>query len=289
MSDINNKSSVTLKRKRKKNLIVILSILLIVLIGVFFSLLFNGNSKDEEILNNQNDDIVSEKEDAFYEEEVFLTTTKYCDLAYPQKWKTNVEVVMNEGDNYSVKYMTKEGVDLFEIYFDSEKGDILGTIKNGNTCVALSVVVSEIDNDNDNYNEILTMQEDMNVIINYLDTKYQFMPGEVVDNDNISTYAIKTPVVTLYYPKKWEDVVNVDVKDTAVSFSYKDTKLFDIYFGDLNGNLIGTYKDKKIGIVSHSIDSDGLSKEDTEIALEMQESVNVIIENLKLDAEFEEF
>ena len=88
---------------------------------------------------------------------------------------------------------------------------------------------------------------------------------------------IKLGELTLKYPEKWKDSVQVKVTETTAAFSSKDQKLFDIIIGDSDEYLLGTTAD---GISVHLKTYE--VKDDDEL-LAMQEDSNVILNNLIKD------
>lgn len=97
--------------------------------------------------------------------------------------------------------------------------------------------------------------------------------------DENATFQIKTSVVTLVYPQKWENKLNIEVTKDTVKFVNKETPIFDIVFKECDGYLLGTYKKTPVYIVEHPVYND-------EQAL-MVEDVNVILQNLMKDENFE--
>ena len=102
---------------------------------------------------------------------------------------------------------------------------------------------------------------------------------------NEEVYVIKTDVVDLKYPSKWEKKVKTVVKDNKVSFSVKDkdVKLFDLYFGGEEGYAFGTLETEgkpELRVVSYDIDN-GSDNFDEYCA--MQEDINVIFQYLIKD------
>ncbi len=193
-------------------------------------------------------------------------------LKYPAKWKDKVEVTLS--DNRAS--FTRGDDKLFDILFNSDKGNVLGTVKGDNY-----TVVSVVDYKTDKADAELTeMVNDINVIINNLSKDYDFAVGErIVDTDS-SVFDIKTSVTTLKFPSKWKDKVKVDVTDDGVKFSSGDTKVFDIMFVEGDGYLLGKYNDTPVYVIDYPV------KEQEQ--MEMQAGINVILSNLREDSNFKE-
>ena len=95
-------------------------------------------------------------------------------------------------------------------------------------------------------------------------------------NDEVSD--IPTDLVTLSYPERWKDKVEIKVEGKKVSFVNGDTPLFDLCFEECDGYLLGTYDGTPIYIIEYPVE--------TEEQIAMQQDVNVIIDHLCQDAKF---
>lgn len=86
-------------------------------------------------------------------------------------------------------------------------------------------------------------------------------------------------------------MVNIEVTDSAVHFTYQDEKLFDMVFFEAENTdgayLLGTYDETPIYIVSYSVDESSFSEEELSNYNAMQANVNVILENLEKEEKFE--
>lgn len=106
-------------------------------------------------------------------------------------------------------------------------------------------------------------------------------------------YTIKTEYCDLKFPEKWQPFVNalsVEEDPYTVAFSYLDgTRLFDIVFGYTAGTFLGTIKSNRgtvpVYYVGYELDKENVGYYDQ---LGIQDSANVIFQNLKLDYEYSE-
>ena len=64
--------------------------------------------------------------------------TKFAVLKYPERWKDSVSVSIDDGEPYTVSFLLND-IRVFDLLFNSEEGDILGTLDNGTEKVLLSV------------------------------------------------------------------------------------------------------------------------------------------------------
>lgn len=191
-------------------------------------------------------------------------------LQYPQRWQGLASI---DADTNSATFSSGQEK-LFTLFFNCpDKGNVLGTV-----CGDENVVITVLDYDVSG-DDAVSMQEDVNVILQHLMEDYDFVAGEAIVKESSDVFAIQTSVATLYYPAKWQDVVKVTVSDTKVSFTYGSESLFDLMFTETeNGFLLGTYKGTPIYVVDYKVSSDEASA--------MQEDVNVILHYLIEDANF---
>ena len=216
----------------------------------------------------------------------FTVETAYADLAYPKKWQNDVKVDIDDNDGYIVSF-SDGGVKLFDLQFDCGDGDVLGTLTRDGKNIILRVKFAALDKSDADYQKHVEMQNAVDVIISYLSKDYQFAEGEenYVNYDDV--YEIKTGVVSLYYPKQWEDKVTADVKKDGVYFSCNGVKLFDILFGKADGAyLLGAYDGTDISILSYDLEQGKLSDAEYTALRAMQESVDVIISHLEKEELF---
>ena len=203
-------------------------------------------------------------------EPTFTVSAGGLKLKYPEKWKDRVSVTAEDD---RVCFACGE-VKLFDIAFNSEEGGILGTVKEEEyTVLYVKDYVLETEDV-----ELYAMQEDINVILQNLMEDYDFEAGIALEKEDTSTIDIKTRVVTMKYPAKWQDEVQINVSDNGVEFSNNGTPLFDLVFSDCDGYLLGTYKATPIYIVEHPIDNEAQAA--------MIDDVNVILEHLMEDPSF---
>ena len=205
----------------------------------------------------------------------FDIVTPDVTMKYPTKWKDKVTVsVGNDGVSFS-----NGSTFLFSILFDSNEGNILGTVLLENKSVVLTVKSGDFDKSSPDYEQNCACQEDINVILQNLMKDYEFVAGEKIEYEDNSTFDIVTPVVTMKYPTKWKDKVTVTVTNDKVSFVNNGTPLFDLVFSDDEGYLLGTYSGTPISIIDYPVTTDEQAA--------MQEDVNVILSFLFDDPNFE--
>lgn len=211
--------------------------------------------------------------------------TSFCDIKFPSKWENTVKVDVLEQSVETVRF-SMDGVSIFDITFG--KGDtLLGTLKNGAETTDVYVLFYELDNKDKNYETYAKVQDDVNVITENLAKDYSFTPGAPLLEDNGEVFEIKTSLLTLQYPERWKDRVAIEVAEKQVSFSCEGTPLFTLYFGGEKGELLGTYDGTELRIVTDKLDREKLSSEQFAEYSAMQEDVNVILEGLYDDKEFE--
>lgn len=192
------------------------------------------------------------------------------ELKYPNKWKEKVTTSV-EDDRLC---FACGDVKLFDLVFNKDEGFVLGTVI-GDEYTVIYVVDYTIESEDE---ELASMQNDINVILDNLIADYDFEPGVALGKEDTATFNIETSVVTMKYPAKWENKVKVEVLEDKVKFSTDGTPLFDLVFDEYDGYLLGTYKDTPIYVVEYDVTTD------EQIA--MQDDVNVVLEHLMEDSNF---
>ena len=204
------------------------------------------------------------------EDTVFTFEAFGLELKYPQKWEESIDIAIDD----SRAVFSCGGEDIFALACNSDEGYVLGTV-----CAEENKVISVVEFDFDTEDDDLcAMMEDVNVILHHLMEDYDFAVGEAIETEDTSTIDIVTSVVTMKYPAKWQDEVQIDVSDSKVEFSNDGTALFDLVFEECDGYLLGTYSGTPIYIVDYDVETD-------EQAM-MQEDVNVILQYLMEDKNF---
>ncbi len=213
------------------------------------------------------------------EQKVVKFETPYADLAVSEKFDEAVKAVVRQENPYIVDYITKaDNTKLFAIHFNDKTNNYLGSIKSGDETVLLYAEFFEIKKDSENYQKYTGYQMEVNTIVNNLEKDYSLDTDEKPSDTSSDVYDIKTNVVTLKYPKKWENKVTVKQENDCVKFSADNTPLFDLYFKECNGVQLGTYDGTPIYIVEHKVEKAEHKN--------MIQDVNVIINHLSEDAKF---
>lgn len=210
--------------------------------------------------------------------------TKYCVLKYPSKWGDDFSSKINEDKEYTVSFLY-DGNTVFDIILNGSGGSPLGAFESGDEKVTVRVKTAELDSKDKNIQIYKEMQDDINVIIDNLKMDYKFTAGDFDPDDN-ELFEIKTSKVSLYYPKKWQDEVKTEVDGDKVSFSCNETKLFDLVFGECEGDILGTYDGTKLYLIDYPLDKGKLKADEIKKMTAMKEDINVIIDNLSKSERF---
>lgn len=214
-------------------------------------------------------------------EESYLTiSTPYADICVPEVFDGNVINEVTNEEPYTLVFKAKkDGTELFTLIFDGVGDLLMGTLIGESENTVIYMNIPALNNEDENYDTYCGYQEAVNTIMNHLAEDYTFLIDEIVESEDTTTFDIETSVVTLKYPNKWRDKVQVDVSDKGVKFSNDGMPLFDIYFAACeDGYLLGTYKDTPIYIVDYSVETDEQAA--------MQEDINVILQYLMEDSNF---
>ena len=212
-------------------------------------------------------------------EKTVTISTPYADLKVPEAFDQNVSHEETSTDPYTITF--KSNADdsiLFSFIFNGTGERLLGTLIGEKENTVISLNVPELDEASEHYEENLANQQQMDVIIDHLLADYQIVLNEVVEQEDTAVFDIETSVVTLKYPAKWKETVQVDVQENGVKFSSDGTPLFDLMFVECDGYLLGTYKDTPIYMVEYPVETDEQAA--------MQNGVNVILQNLMQDPAF---
>lgn len=272
----------------KKKYIIIAAVV-VILIAVVLIIVLSGKGSSDSQAQKENEstsaseNTVSSEEPTFVkmveDEDTYLIDVGFVSLRYPKEYKDIVKVEgakkHSVSDSFTVKF-TSGKTELFVLYFNENKGNLLGTIvtEDGNSIVRVKTNVID-----QTETELIKQQEALNVIIQGLISDYDFRVNEEITKEDDAVFEIKTDVVSLYYPEKWKEKVDVKIKGKTVSFVNDGTPLFDLCFEDCDGYLLGTYGDTPVYIIEHKI------KGDEQAA--MLQDVNVIINHLAEDKNFE--
>lgn len=221
------------------------------------------------------------------ENPVMVYKTKYCDLKYPSKWADKVSVTIDDSDVYTVKFSMGDDTPVFDLTFNASSGNLIGTLIGEDENVVIRIKDYDMSEDDERYNDFCGAAEDVNVIIENLIADYSFAAGEEVIKEDNSVFEVRTSLVTMYYPTKWQDKVDIDITDDSVKFKSSEDKLFDLNFDSDEGYLLGKYDGVTISIVSYDINSEGMSEDRYYQLCAMQEDVNVILQHLMDDEKFE--
>lgn len=206
-------------------------------------------------------------------------STPYADLKIRDSVAEAVDTEVVSENPYKITFKTKEdGTELLSIIFNGKEGDVLGTIIGEKENTVVNMLVYDLDKENIRYEKFSSYQIIANDIISGLTKDYEFVSGTAVEHEDNSTFDIQTSLVTLKYPAKWKDKVDVEVSGDTVKFSNDGTPLFDLYFKEADGFPLGTYKDTPIYVKDYDVKTDEQAK--------MLQDINVIINNLSNDPNF---
>ena len=242
------------------------------LLCVVYLCLFTACGVDRKGVGSTTSDIVPE-------EKTMIVSTPYADLCVPDSFEGVVTDNVISEDPYTVSFQViADKTELFSLVFGGHGDILVGTLigKDENTVVYMNI--PKLDSGNKNYDTYCGYQEAVNTIMTHLTEDYNFKVDELVEDIDTSTFDIETSIVTLKYPNKWKEKVQVKVSDDGVKFSNSGTPLFDLYFVKCDGYLLGTYKNTPIYVVDYPV------KTDEQIA--MQKDINVILQDLMADSDF---
>ena len=214
------------------------------------------------------------------EEENFVTiSTPYADLRLPASFDKAVshEETGNEPCVITFKSRTDE-TELFSIIFNGTGEYLVGTLMGEEKNTVVHANTNDLDQNDQNYESNLFYQEQLYLILGYLAEDYNLVPEEAIDDEDPTDFEIQTSLVTLYYPSRWKEKVEIEVLKDGVKFSADGTPLFDLMFKECDGYMLGSYEGTPIYMVEYPVE--------TEEQAAMQAGVNTILQHLTEDPSF---
>lgn len=213
------------------------------------------------------------------EEKVIVIKTPYADICVPKSFDGNVANEVTSESPYTLTFMANDGTELFTLIFNGTGEVLMGTLVGQSENTVIYMNVPTIDEENENYETYCGYQSAVNTIADHLEKDYDFRINEAVPDENTATADVEGAPIPMQYPEKWMNAVQTEVTKDRVKFSNNGTPLFDLVFTKCDGYLLGTYKDTPIYIIDYEVSTD------EQIA--MQEDVNVILQHLMDDPNFE--
>lgn len=257
--------------------------LIILCAAVFAACGENSNGATADEATDETEKAVSYIDDSKTNE----IETPYAVLKVPEAFDGNVTHKVTSEDPYTLEFSANDGTKLFTLFFNGKGETLLGTIEGEKDNTVLYATVAKIDNKSENYSQYSEYQEGLGTIVTHLKKDYTFTENAEVEKEDESTFDIKTDVVTLKYPAKWKDKVDVKTDANSACFSSDGVKLFDIFFVEKqDGIYMGSYDGKPIYLVSYKFDGKVKSGDKYTDLARMQEDVNVIFDNLKNDEKY---
>lgn len=205
-------------------------------------------------------------------------TTPYADIVVPDSFIGNVKATVISEEPYVLSFATVSGTELFTLDFGKETENLLGTLELENQNIVLYATFADLDHGSSDYEINCEYQEGINTILEHLISDYDFAVNEIIENEDTATFDIETSVVTMKYPAKWKDKVQVEVSEQGVKFSNNGTPLFDLNYVECDGYPLGEYNGTLIYFVDYPVATDEQAS--------MQEDVNVILQYLMEDPNF---
>lgn len=214
------------------------------------------------------------------EGEDFVTiSTPYADLRLPASFDKAVSHEETGNEPYVITFKSRtDETELFSIIFNGTGEYLVGTLMGEEKNTVVHANTNDLDQNDQNYESNLFYQEQLYLILGYLAEDYNLVPEEAIDDEDPTDFEIQTSLVTLNYPSRWKEKVEIEVLDNGVKFSAAGTPLFDLMFEECDGYLLGTYQETPIYMVEYPVE--------TEEQAAMQAGVNTILQHLTEDPSF---
>lgn len=159
-------------KERRKDMKRYFSIIFIfIVIVMMFSSCNSGKTEQKD--TSSSDSAKETLQIGEYVENVYEIETEYCTLKFPSKWQDKLTVTIENNTVYFIHNASK--VMVFSIVFGNEtQGYLLGTLNTGGKSITVSTIEGNLDESNEYYNELCSICNDINVILNYLHADYNF-------------------------------------------------------------------------------------------------------------------
>lgn len=212
-------------------------------------------------------------------EDFVIISTPYADLRLPASFDKAVSHEETSNEPYVITFKSRtDETELFSIIFNGTGEYLVGTLMGEEKNTVVHANTNDLDQNDQNYESNLFYQEQLYLILGYLAEDYNLVPEEAIDDEDPTDFEIQTSLVTLYYPSRWKEKVEIEVLDNGVKFSAAGTPLFDLMFEECDGYLLGTYQETPIYMVEYPVE--------TEEQAAMQAGVNTILQHLTEDPSF---
>lgn len=232
--------------------------------------------------------------------------TPYGILYYPGNWNNSLRIEIEEDEQYTISFYynekNQEQIRLFDICIGKESAGAIGRRKLYDGTYAYVKIIDYAAEEKEGLskaqqNTILDMIDAVNYTLEKLSLE------KVVGNSNVekptvsnNEIVLNTPYVDLKYPGEWSSMLRVENivgKVHTVAFYGKvegmdEVHLFDVIFGDVVENPIGTLMSKKnsriiVGMNVYPISyDDSLTEEQKDKLFSMQDALNYVVDNLQL-------
>lgn len=180
-------------------------------------------------------------------EDFVIISTPYADLRLPASFDKAVSHEETGNEPYVITFKSRtDETELFSIIFNGTGEYLVGTLMGEEKNTVVHANTNDLDQNDQNYESNLFYQEQLYLILGYLAEDYNLVPEEAIDDEDPMDFEIQTSLVTLYYPSRWKEKVEIEVLDNGVKFSAAGTPLFDLMFEECDGYLLGTYQETPI-------------------------------------------
>lgn len=212
-------------------------------------------------------------------EDFVIISTPYADLRLPASFDKAVSHEETGNEPYVISFKSRtDETELFSIIFNGTGEYLVGTLMGEEKNTVVHANTNDLDQNDQNYESNLFYQEQLYLILGYLAEDYNLVPEEAIDDEDPTDFEIQTSLVTLYYPSRWKEKVEIEVLDNGVKFSAAGTPLFDLMFEECDGYMLGSYEGTPIYMVEYPVE--------TEEQAAMQAGVNTILQHLTEDPNF---
>lgn len=174
-----------MKENKTKKINVILGVMLVLCVSVIIIMLilWPRETNNNRVENEKVTTTIKKTDSQKSNDDMIEIKTPYCTLEYPKLWSDNLKYEEKDKDGlYSQTFycnVKKQKIKMFTIYFgETEKGECLGYIVNGDEKVAFSVDVNSVETDGtwtqEEKNLLMSMNEGVNDVISSVTSNENF-------------------------------------------------------------------------------------------------------------------
>lgn len=280
---------------KKKTILALLAGLLVISLAA--SLLVRKDAEPGEPVQEQTETLISEKVPGALD-------TPFGTLYYPEEWEEYLQITSWEAP-YTLSFVacmdeTAEEISLFTLGLGENAGEYVGQclLADGSTAslYLAAPAFAPAEEQGDVAEKIFAMQDMINQLLEQIEMLPDIQetePGEKTDEVFYGIATVDTPYGQLCYSAQWKDCLHIlQTEGTPYVVAFRgilengvELPLFDVSFEpDEKENAMAVQAPDgslwAVTITVHPINVQGLTQEQQDQILEMQETANIVLDKL---------